>query len=183
MRKSLWLALAALSLAVFSPTAHADAITDGTLTFTVGFGGPTPTGSFVYDDTTNTWTSFTVDWDGVVFDFGVPLNGSKTTLADFNAISPEWCGEAPDELQGTLCTAAGTFNIGSMFEIGPEPPVTFTDETAVAFGTYTVTETAVTVPEPPIGRGLPVLLVVIFAAKLLGTQQEAAFDGSVGDGR
>jgi hypothetical protein len=172
MRKSLWLALAALSLAVFSPAAHADLITDGTLTFTPTFGSPTPTGSFVYGDTTNTWTSFTVDWDGVVFDFGAALNGSKTTLAAFNAISPSWCGEAPEEPDGTVCTEAGSFNLGSQVEIGPETPANFTDETAVAFGSYTVTETAVTVPAPPIGRGLLVLLAVLFAAKLLARNRK-----------
>jgi hypothetical protein len=170
MWKSLRLARAALFLAIFSSAAHANLITDGTLTFTGG--SPTPTGSFVYDDTTNTWTSFTVGWDGVVFDFGAALNGSKTTLAAFNAIPASWCGEAPQEQQGTLCTAAGSFNIGSQIEIGPETPANFTDETAIGFGSYTVTETAAAVPAPPIGRGLPILLIVLIAAKHLARNRE-----------
>jgi hypothetical protein len=73
--KSLLLAIALVFWAVTS--AHADSITDGTLNFTVTAVGPfhgtyTPTGSFVFDNTTDTLTSFAVNWNGVVFDF-VPL--------------------------------------------------------------------------------------------------------------
>jgi hypothetical protein len=59
--------LAVSFAAVCTPYAHADSITDGTLYFTVTSGSPAPSASFVYDNTTGTMTSLTVDWDGAVF--------------------------------------------------------------------------------------------------------------------
>jgi len=50
--------------------AQADSIIDGTFTFTepANLIYPVPTAaSFVWDSTTSTWKSFTVDWDGAVF--------------------------------------------------------------------------------------------------------------------
>ena len=40
------------------PYAHADSFTDGTIDFTVTAGSPAPTGSFVFDNTTNSTNSF-----------------------------------------------------------------------------------------------------------------------------
>src|SRR5262249_44515973 len=49
--------------------AQADLITDSTINFEITQGSPTPTGSFIYDDTTLTLTSYLVSWDGFTFDF------------------------------------------------------------------------------------------------------------------
>src|SRR5579864_4297441 len=79
-------------LAVPITQARADAYTDGTLTFAVSSGSPIPTGSFVFDDTTNVLTSYTVIWDGTTFpDFPSFLFGDS--LSQLTA-SGYWCAAA-----------------------------------------------------------------------------------------
>src|SRR5215472_4363155 len=95
MRKSFWIVLALL-VVCGAPVAHADSFTDGTLHFTVTSGSPAPTGSFVFDNTTNMYTSFKVDWDGAVFDFGSEFNGSNAVLEN----SGSWCATAPANFSG-----------------------------------------------------------------------------------
>ena len=56
-------------LCFLPPNAHADSITTGTVNFTVLKGGPTPTGSFSFDNTTNTFNYFSVIWNGAFFPF------------------------------------------------------------------------------------------------------------------
>ncbi len=153
MRKSLWIILTVLLVAVGAPNAHADSSADGTITFTVSSGGPTPTGSFVLDTTTDELTSLTVDWDGAAFNFAsvtfpVPisfLEGDET-----------WCAAAyPTSKLGAQCEA----NYSPVFELGISSPVPlfasspasgsiFGEFPTKADGTYVVTETVVTTPEP-----------------------------------
>ena len=77
MRKSSWIIPVLLLLAATgAPNAHADSTTDGTITFTVANGpDAAPTGSFVYDNMTNMFTSFTVNWDSFAYDFTAAANG------------------------------------------------------------------------------------------------------------
>jgi hypothetical protein len=144
MRKSLWIILAAVFMAICAPYAHADSTIDGTLNFTVSSGSPTPSGSFVFDNTTSTFTSFTVDWDGAVFNFaaeGITLG----ELANGN-----WCGQGPANTTSPcapeIFSLSGSAFLGSIFT--PAEGGTFTDPSAFAAGTYTVTETVVGAPEP-----------------------------------
>jgi PEP-CTERM motif len=145
MRNSIWVFVAALILAVCAPYAHADSLTDGTYNFTVTAGSPTPTGSFVWDSTTNTWSSWTVDWDGAVYNFG-SSSGGAFTLSTLPT-SGTWCGAAPSNFSFS-CEGQAFFSLGAVDTILPDAG-TFTDSLAGANGTYTVTETPVaTTPEP-----------------------------------
>lgn len=136
MRKCLSIVPAALFLAVGAPYAHADSITNGSLYFTVTSGSPAPTATFVYDDTTNTLTSFTVDWDGAVFNFA-----SLITLTKLGS-SGGWCAAGPSGLPP--CGFSGSFDLNGF--IGAPEADTFTNSYAGAGGGYSVIETAV--PEP-----------------------------------
>ena len=144
MFKVLGIAVAALllSTAICAPAAYADTIIDGTFDFTVPYGGPAPTGSFVFDSTTSVFTSFTIDWDGVVYDFTSPANivgfATATQLGT-------WCAVAPE---GSVCAPAlpGSFSIP--FDSLQPSSGTFTDPTAFAAGSFTFTETVTTTPEP-----------------------------------
>src|SRR5260370_1013455 len=127
------------ALCFAAPNAHADSFTDGIINFTVTSGSPTPTGSFVFDNTTNAFTSFTVDWDGAVYDFST----STITLAILGT-SGGWCASGLAATTGSC--QGGPFQFCS-FGIFPEA-FTYTDVFATAEGTYTVTETAVAAPEP-----------------------------------
>ena len=145
MRKIFWSVLAVLFVGVCTPYAHADSITKGTLNFTVTpFLGvittptPAPTGSFVYDNTTNTLASFTVNWDGVVFDFA-PL---------FTGVDPAVLGE------GGIWSASGNLGLdtphGVTSYFGLDGVYDYSSPCcgrARGYGTYTVTED-VTTPEP-----------------------------------
>lgn len=136
MRKSLSIVLAVWFVAVCAPYAHADAITDGRLYFTLTSGSPAPTASFVYDDTTSTLTSFTVDWDGAVFDFT-----SVITLPKLGS-SGGWCAAGPSGIPP--CAFSNSFDLNG-FIAYPEAD-TFTNVFAGAGGGYSVIETAS--PEP-----------------------------------
>jgi PEP-CTERM motif len=122
-----------------APTAHADSLTDGTINFTVTSGSPAPTGFFVFDNTTSTFTSFTVGWDGVIYNFGT----SGITLAELGS-SGFWCAAGPVSLSPG-CPAEV---VRLAILVLPEAPDDFSGPFPVANGTYTVTETAVATPEP-----------------------------------
>jgi len=136
VRKRLSILPAALFLAVGAQYAHADSITNGSLYFTVTSGSPAPTATFIYDDTTNTLTNFTVDWDGAVFNFA-----SVITLAKLGS-SGGWCAAGSSGLPP--CGFSESFDLNG-FIASPEAD-TFTDPNAGAGGGYSVIETAV--PEP-----------------------------------
>lgn len=75
MRRSFFAFCAALIFAVGTPLAHAT-IVNGTLNFTVDNGSPAPTGSYVFNTTTNNWNNFTVNWDGGCFQFRLVNSGT-----------------------------------------------------------------------------------------------------------
>jgi hypothetical protein len=146
------LSLIALALLAV-PQARADTYTDGTLNFSVSFGGPAPTsGSFVYDDTMNALISYTVVWDGTTFpDFPSFFPGD--TLSQLTA-SGHWCAMATSATTVAPGNPLGCAVEPSYFEIGDAIdsfiPGTYTDATSSADGTFTVSTTTVTssVPEP-----------------------------------
>jgi PEP-CTERM motif len=83
MRKLGWILPAVLLLAAIgAPKANADdSVTDYSINFTQTGGSlaSVPTGSFVYDNTTNTFSDFSVDWDGFVFDLTSAANDPEIT--------------------------------------------------------------------------------------------------------
>ena len=88
MRKSLLIIPGLLLFAAIgTPIAIADTITDGTLNFTVSTGKPTPTGSFVFDNTTSTFMSFVVSWNGELFDFTSAANFTVNSFPNLPAPS------------------------------------------------------------------------------------------------
>jgi PEP-CTERM motif len=138
MRRALWIVLAAAIFAMAVPAAHAQTY-DGTFNFVTTFGTPDPTsGSFVFDETTNTYTTLTVDWDGAVFAWSGP-----DVVGQFPA-SGTWCAAGPDEI-ASCDDRYSTFSFGTVNSTSFSGA--FTDADGVASGTYTVTETLVT-PEP-----------------------------------
>jgi|HubBroStandDraft_4_1064222.scaffolds.fasta_scaffold116133_2 hypothetical protein len=153
MRKSLWIIFALILVAIAAPNVRADSFTDGTLNFTLVGGGPAPTASFVFDNTTSTFTSFTVRWDGAAWDFA----GVATSLGAFPSLptgpTPSaWmacgpsttsltCAEPPQDL-------ALFFPGLAVVVLGPLAPGTFLVPDAAAFGGYTVSEVEVATPEP-----------------------------------
>jgi hypothetical protein len=167
MRKSLWIILAVLIAAIGAPVAYADSFTDGTITFTVSSGGPTPTGSFVIDNGTGLFTSFSVSWNGEVYDFAVGLLPPPPVFitGPFPFVGT-WCGVGPDGGNCMGDTRSGTdFGLAGPFFVTLGPPSTGTalSADAIASGSYTVTETTVT-PEPSsvalMLAGIGVLLVM-----------------------
>jgi hypothetical protein len=63
-----------LLVAVWVP-AHADSVTDYTITFTTASGVPTPmSGSFTYDSTNPSFSNFLVVWNGTTIDLTAAAN-------------------------------------------------------------------------------------------------------------
>jgi hypothetical protein len=136
-----------MMLAVTVPRARADLITEGTFDFTATSGSPTPTGSFVFDDTLNKITSFTINWNGAVYNFE---DNFLFTLAELSAPGV-WCASVTttSETCDGGSAAGGVFALvypTGVAEQIPNMPVNFTDDAAMASGSFTVTTT--TVPEP-----------------------------------
>jgi hypothetical protein len=140
-------------------TANADTFTDWTFNFTATNGSPTPTGSFVFDDTTNRFTSLTVSWNGATYsDFNFTVAGIDSS----NVTSPgSWCAAAFPMTPG-VCPdhffALTWANMASSLQGVPNPVGAFTDSNAAANGTYTVTAPTA-VPGPIAGAGLPGLIL------------------------
>lgn len=147
MRKSLWIIVAVLFVAIAAPNAHADSSTDGTINFTVSSGGPIPTGSFVFDDTTDTLTSYTVTWDGVLFNLQPLL--SSFTLVDLEAAGT-WCGVASGATPPDGCFGPGEMTLSTLsFLVANTGTGVYTINSAVASGSYVVTaNTVAPTPEP-----------------------------------
>lgn len=151
----LCLVLSALLVTVCGPTARADSYTDGTLHFTVSSGSPAPTGSFVLDDSTDIFTSFTLSWDGATYNF----DGQKSGVSGISS-SGYWCGQGPlYDGRGFCTTGDGVFAFSHALGLVdglllPLPDIEggsagpFTGFSAFAYGSYTTTETPATTPEP-----------------------------------
>ena len=147
-------ALIVLALLAVGAPAQADLITDGTLNFSASIGSPTPTGSFVYDDTTNSVISYTLNWDGATYDLTTPLrflSPSITTL-----IQPgNWCAAAQTSISCTNIFPNVSIDDEFVFHIPnntffthpPIPNFQYISNNASALGSFTVT-TAVSTPEP-----------------------------------
>lgn len=148
MRKSFWIFLALLIMAVGAPVAHADTITDGTITFTLTSGSPDPgNATFVFDNTTNTFTSFTGSWAGL----GITFITTGVTLANLPA-SGTWCATSENGPGNGPCPSQLPEGIGilmiSALPTGFIVSHNGSDEGYAASGTYTVTEAVVSTPEP-----------------------------------
>src|SRR5215472_8764592 len=87
------LSVLALLLALGARHAQADLIIDGTLNFTASSGSPTPTGAFVYDDTTNSVISYTMNWNGANYDVTTPLKILAPSIATLTQPG-NWCATA-----------------------------------------------------------------------------------------
>lgn len=138
-------AFAGMSLLV-TGIASADIVTEATLTFTATSGGPTPTGSWIFDDTRQVFTSWTVSWDGIDFSFTSLARNPSVPVATQGT----WCGAAP-AAQAPL-PSCQYFYPGDflMDDIAGGPlSTTFTDYSAKGQGTYTLaTERTFNTPEP-----------------------------------
>jgi len=149
------LCVLALPLALGARHARADLIIDGTLNFTASSGSPTPTGGFVYDDTTNSVISYTMNWNGANYDLTTPLKilaPSLTTLTQ----PGDWCATASTFSISFLCTNIhnqtfeDTFALeipNNIFFAGPTRPFQYISIDAAALGSFTVA-TAIAAPEP-----------------------------------
>jgi hypothetical protein len=150
----------AAAVCFLSPVvAHAtDVFTDYTIAFTQTGGSPAPTsGQFVYDDTINTFTSFTANWDSQVLNFMAAANAGPSTAGTCNPGPGNGAQQTLDMLTGVDPTGCAqnqqyVFSevIGALFgnpALGPNAENISTSTaggTDVSFGTYSVNA----VPEP-----------------------------------
>ena len=154
MRKVLSIAFVVLVVGIGAPAVMADTI-DGNLNFTVTGIPLVPTSSFVFDTNTDSFTSFTVVWAGVGFDF---------TAAANSYVGPNGCGGvgmfiqvltspscSPGDWGAHLQPDSGFFELGapngSFILVNAVLPGRGTVEDTG--GTFTVTTTTVT-PEPSV---------------------------------
>jgi hypothetical protein len=155
----------AFALFFIVPCALADSLTVGTITFTATQGSIPTAGSFVFDNTTNVYTSFSITWDGAVFDYVASgmLNPFHNTLAN----SGTWSGNAPGSGVIIDNMLPNLFQITTVL-VGPLqiPPVaqTYVNQTTVADGTFAVQETTISTREPGsvifLLLGIAILLVI-----------------------
>lgn len=106
MRKSLWITLTVLFVAVSASNARADTFTEGIVTFTVTGGNipAAPTASFIYDNTTKQFTSFDIFWTIL----GHQLGWAVTACIDMSGAPTVVCNGFTDSQ--TLYVALNTCN-------------------------------------------------------------------------
>lgn len=165
-RKAAWIVWATLILLIVAPCASATII-QGTLNFAVTSGGPTPTGSFVWNSTTQDW-SLAVNWDGVIYD---PTLSSSATLTDFQH-GGTWCAAGASSFHRACPPALFQLRspIGTFVTI-PEAP-SFANLDAAAMGSYTVTDTETVATPEPSSLGIMLLglgiLTLLWGLKRMG---------------
>jgi hypothetical protein len=144
------------ALCFAAPNANADSITDVTINFTVKSGSLTPTGSFLFDNTTSAFTSFTVDFDGLAFDL-TTLANALSALTLQGCASPGFlayleangCGASPSWIAGTSGTSGtieGFFFSDTATDFGENVAIPGGAPTVGAIGTFTTGPS--NVPEP-----------------------------------
>ena len=139
MRKTLWI-IPLLFAAISAPNVHADDDTDYTINFTLSPPGTLPTaGSFVYDNTTNTFVSFTVDWDGLVFDLTSSAN-SPLIISDGPPCISGATGPQATLALMTTCNSATPAAYWDAVNPTPEQSGSNADFTFIAFGPGVTTE-------------------------------------------
>lgn len=169
MRKFLWASFSVLFLIIGVPNADADSYVDGTINFTVTGGNvaAAPTGSFVYDKTTNLFVSFLIFWDvspGIAFPLQGCANGTgadpdsvivcdstsdgKTSyeaLTSCNAGAPQTC-----RWGAAVQPQEDTGDAGFFMTSGPWSVSEFHLDASPEFGSNAGGTFAVSTPEPNI---------------------------------
>ena len=153
MRKTLGVTLVLLVLSIGADAVRADTI-NGTFDFIIAPGAIQlqPTGSFVFDTNTNSFTSFPVSWDGFLFDF---------TAAANSYAAPNECGgigmfiqvlTSPSCSKGTW-DASGSiafFTINAPNDSFIQVTLPSTAPIDDTYGTFTVSSTTTATPEPSV---------------------------------
>jgi hypothetical protein len=156
-RFGLWTTIL-LATACCAPAALADAITTYNINFTTSLGDSPSAGSFTYDSTTQSFSDFTVTWEGLLFTLtgaandpstlGPPCSGGQTGAAASFALldgtcSPntEWfVGPQPTTLTPEFTFASESGSI-AIFNFNPSD---FPPGSGESSGGWTITA----VPEP-----------------------------------
>jgi hypothetical protein len=133
------LVLAVPALLLVTPLqANADIITNYTLNFTNTKGSPPPTsGSFTFDDTTQSLLSYVISWDNLNFNF-INTILSHVTLTILTSTT-SWNAFAPGR--------GGTANFNITFPVIAVAKATNSPNIAIAGGTFIASPTHA-VPEP-----------------------------------
>ena len=177
MQRISWIALAALFAAIGMPIARADSYIDGNMQFTVTGGNvaEAPTGSFVYDATTNLFNSIEIIWQGeIYFDFApcadglfdsggtIICTGLSDPLTSYRALSS--CSDGITNTCTWLTAACGPIDCYDAFSSLASGPWVVSENNLdaappghhgnFAFGTFTT-------PEP--GSFVLMLLGILFA--------------------
>lgn len=106
MRKSFWI-IVLMCAAVGVSSAYADSTTSYKINFTATSGSPLPTsGAFVYDKTTDQFSSFTVVWNGLTFDLTSAANSPTIRNSGPPCISGDTGAQATLALM-TTCSSSG----------------------------------------------------------------------------
>jgi|SRR5580700_387239 hypothetical protein len=155
MRKSLWIVLTAFFLSMGALSAHADTVTNYTITFTAASGILPTSGSFTYDSSTPKFSNFLVVWDGLSFD----LTSSANTPLIFGPVPPACLGgDSNAAATFQLLTNCGDLVTGWLGKVGGSPAsriFTFVSPTeSCIFDADCISISAVTVPVGPISEAL-----------------------------
>jgi hypothetical protein len=140
MRKTLWIMLAVLLVAISAPKAHADSTTDYTLSFTLTDGSlnAASVGTVIFDNTTGEFNTLNVVWNGVKYSFiGIDSSGISTT-GSWSA-----CAALQNPPDCDFHNNVAVFDLGGMVLANPPGGTTVN---ATADGSYVLTP--VGAPEP-----------------------------------